>query len=265
MNTDISCTAQTVDLAIHQLFCGSDVSQASTDVVEADKVRHQHAQVIQALNASFGTEYDIDSVVITDCPRADSGICVMTPNPGNATYTLDFFRPFNRSHYQSMIAGHCLADSAYNPLYPVSPLAEETQNCETPYVGPSFPLINGDVVTTMKQIEEIRIMSQFSDEFSGIKEFFKTMLVIFALWFGIDIRTSGESASAVEAPRYPTDGFPAGGGDGGSLLEPQTVNSKMEEVKKEEEPAPAPAPRPATTRYPMEVFAGHGDGMTARR
>jgi hypothetical protein len=269
MNTDINCfisnTVQSVDLVLYHFFCGSNQESAAADIIEGDKTSVRHEKVIRALNASFGTEYDINSVVITDCPRADYGICVMTPNPGSLIYTLDIFRPFDRTRYQYMIAGHCLTDSVYNPLNPASLTDEEPQNCDNPYEGPAYPLINGDVISTMRQIEELRAFSHISDAFSGIKDFFSVMLTVFALWFGIDIRTSDEMASAAVAPRYPADGFPAGGGDGGSLLEPRTVNSKAVNEKQREAPIQPPASRPVTTRYPMEIFAGRCDGMTAGR
>ncbi len=221
MSIDIDCgltnTVQGVDLLLYRMICTTNESRVSADIKEGEKIAARRAKVIEILNSSLGMQFSADSIVITNCSRADDGICVISPNEGLMTYSMDIFRPFDKSRYQYIIARHCLINSSYNPLDPPPYASEEEQNCIYQYSGPPFPELRGDVVSTINKIERVRILDTIAGKFCDVIEFIRSFVASVAIFFGIAISESEEKTQNLSRPNYPKDGFPLGGGDGGNI------------------------------------------------
>lgn len=268
INCDVTAASQSVNGFLYNYLCGHNDSGARVDLTEGDKLAGSRVSIINELNNSLGTQYEIDaifgsssytdSVVITDCPRADFGICVLTPNSGNSTFTLDTYHP-DQSVNSSLIRGSCFFEKSFDPLSLVNhPLfyddyVENFGSCDEPQ-GINVTL-KGDVIETMQRIEELRYpgVPGSNDWFYGLMDFFKIAAVISANWFGVDIRhILGDEWLTNSVSNEPNE-IILGAPDGATAIEPASVNvmNEVEEEPQIEEEQEERSSRPATTKYAM--------------
>jgi len=246
---DIDCSvtqsSQWGDSALYNYVCRDFDEQPIVDLETGDELRESHKEVIGQLNYSLGTEYELQSLVVTDCQRANGGICVLTPEP-NGNYTLDMFKPGQTVGRQSTIVGSCFLTPGFDPLsIQEIPDGEEIEICEMPYQG--INPIKGDIETAQEKIDDLR----YKYEHPGIS----IILGFLHLWLGIGWNPYKVSAPPTDTTCYP-EAISNGDTDGMTAPE-EPANVSIEE--------PAEVHHSVTTKYPMQIFRTGGDGNTASR